>query len=241
MKTDLPLSIIITLNNKNKRFFNLAEDFLKNLNPYCISGLTKQIEKLLLIDFKFMKMLKITHIWIFSQRKLSTFIHFSSVLTSRIISFEVTKFVLKKEFYKKKNSKNRCLENIFLFLNNISENSNFGVFLNKYLRKIVPIKKNTEVISGKFSRCILFDFDDESKIMEYRCYDISNSDLFLPRKIRKIKKLIKNKMINKNSQIELCNNLNNCNELYKNKIKNIVRLVEIGPRITSNIINQNCG
>jgi hypothetical protein len=63
----------------------------------------------------------------------------------------------------------------------------------------------------------------------------------LSRKIRKIKKLIKNKIISKNSQKELCNNLNNYDELYKNKIKNIVRLVEIGPRITSNIINQNCG
>ena len=189
MKFYKPLSVVLILNNRNKRFVELAKDFFKSLKPFCISGLTKYIEKILSIDFSSIKTLKITHIWIFSQCKLSIFLHFSSIFSGRILSFEIIKFILKKELFPIKNVKNDNYKNIFLFLNNLSEKSSLGIFLNKQLRKIVPVERNAKIILEKFSKIILFDFDDDLEIMEYRCYTINNTSLLLPRKVRKLKKL----------------------------------------------------
>jgi hypothetical protein len=53
----------------------------------------------------------------------------------------------------------------------------------------VPVERNAKIILEKFSKIILFDFDDDLEIMEYRCYTINNTSLLLPRKVRKLKKL----------------------------------------------------
>lgn len=234
-----PLSIVFLWNNKNKRFFRLAQDFSKSLYPFCISGLTKYIEKIISTDFKSIKLLKLTHIWIFSYRKLSMFIHFSSVFSSRILSFDIIKFILKKEFERKKTFKPKNEQNIFLFLNNISENSNLGLFLNKQFRKIIPVERNKEIILKKTSKCILFDFDDSLEIMEFRCYSIISNSLLLPRKVRKLKKFKKMDITcsaNTVSQ-KYCTGSNAVQKvLIRNKIKNNVRVIEIGPRITTKIL-----
>jgi len=235
-----PLSIILLWNKKNKRFHSLAQDFFKSLYPFCISGLTKNIEKIISIDFKSIKTLKITHIWIFSYRKLSMFFHFSSIFSNRILSFEIIKFVLKKEFNEKRNFYNKDYKNIFLFLNNISEKSILGILLNKQLRKIIPVEKNKKVILKNNSKCILFDFDDFLEIMEFRCYSITNNNLLLPRKTRKLKKLKKikkNYNFNPIDQKEYFNTKTLLTDSNRNNIKNIVRVIEIGPRITTKILN----
>jgi len=222
-----PLSIILLWNKKNKRFHNLAQDFFKSLYPFCISGLTKNIEKIISIDLKSIKLLKITHIWIFSYRKLSMFVHFSSIFSNRILSFEIIKFVLKKEFNEKWNFKNKDYKNIFLFLN-------------KQLRKIIPVEKNKKVILKNNSKCLLFDFDDFLEIMEFRCYSITNNNLLLSRKTRKLKKLKKIKKIYNFKPIdqkEYFNSKTLLTDSIRNNIKNIVRVIEIGPRITTKILN----
>ena len=234
----MPLSTILLFGNKNKELFALAKDFYKNLKPFSISGLTKHIEKIIVNDSLTLKRLKITHIWIFSHRKLSMFIHFSSLFSTRILSFEIIKFVLKKEFFNANTVSNKNFANIFLFLNNISDNSELGIILNKHLRKIVPIKKNEEIILKGSSRCILFDFDDTLETMEYRCYSLNNNNLLLPRKIRKIKKLKKLYKGYGNDIItpSILSNVDSTSvKVYKNRIKNIVRITEIGPRISTKI------
>ena len=236
MKSKNPLSLILLFVHKNKRFFNLVQDFSLSLTPFSISGLTKYLEKIISVDLNLAKLLKITHIWIFSQRKLSMFVHFSPLFTKKTLSFEITRFVLKKEFPGQKNLKSNIHSNVFLFLNNISDKSELGIFLNKNLRKLLPIKKDTENILGNFSRCILFDFNSISEILEYRCYHVCNNNLIIPRTIRK---LIKFK---KNSQAILSNKKKlSCYSIFKDKlridrIKNIIRVVEIGPRLTIKIV-----
>lgn len=224
------------LNNRNKRFMELAQDFFKSLKPFCVSGLTNYIEKIISIDVGSIKTLKITHIWIFSQCKLSMFLHFSSIFSGRILSFEIIKFILKKECFPFKHLKNGNYRNIFLFLNNLSEKSSLGIFLNKQFRKIVPVERNSKIILEKFSKIILFDFDDDLEIMEYRCYIISNTSLLLPRKVRKLKKLNRyftgNTIIKKNFFEETSENKRLCSDV----IKNAVRIIEIGPRITTKLL-----
>ena len=93
MKKSDPLSIILILNNRNKRFLSLVQDFSKSLNPFSVSGLTRYMEKIISIDIKTVKILKITHIWIFSRCKLSMFLHFSNIFSLHIphISFCIFK------------------------------------------------------------------------------------------------------------------------------------------------------
>ena len=238
MKKSEPLSIILILNNRNKRFLGLVQDFSKSLNPFSVSGLTRYMEKIISIDIKTVKILKITHIWIFSQCKLSMFLHFSNIFSSRILSFEILKFILKKEFFGKKNFKDDAYKNTFLFLNNISEKSNLGMFLNKHLRKVLTLEKKKEIILENFSKIILFDFDNDLNIMDYRCYIIGNNSLLLPRKVRKLKKLKKNLMENKLMDETYFDKLTTFQKYCKNKIKNIVRIIEIGPRITAKILKK---
>jgi len=124
-------------------------------------------------------------------------------------------------------------------LNNISENSNLGLFLNKQFRKIIPVERNKEIILKKTSKCILFDFDDSLEIMEFRCYSIISNSLLLPRKVRKLKKFKKMDITcsaNTVSQ-KYCTGSNAVQKvLIRNKIKNNVRVIEIGPRITTKIL-----
>ena len=238
MKKSDPLSIILILNNRNKRFLSLVQDFSKSLNPFSVSGLTRYMEKIISIDFKTVKILKITHIWIFSRCKLSMFLHFSNIFSSRILSFEILKFILKKEFFGKKNFRDETYKNTFLFLNNISEKSNLGMFLNKHLRRVLPLEKKKEIILENFSKIILFDFDNDLNIMDYRCYIIGNNSLLLPRKFRKLKKLKKNFVEHKLMDKTYFDKLTTFHKFYKNKIKNIVRIIEIGPRITAKILKK---
>jgi len=235
MKSKNPLSLILLFFHKNKRFFNLVQDFSLSLNPFSISGLTKYIEKIISIDFNLARLLNVTHIWIFSQRRLSMFVHFSPLFTKKTLTFEITNFILKNEFPGQKNLKSNNSLNIFLFLNNISDKSELGIFLNKNLAKLLPIKKNTEDILGKSSRCILFDFDPISEIMEYRCYLIGNNNLMIPRTMRKLKKIKKNCKTILPQKRESTNNSIINDKLKVNKIRKIVRVVEIGPRITIKI------
>jgi hypothetical protein len=238
MKKSEPLSIILILNNRNKRFLGLVQDFSKSLNPFSVSGLTRYMEKIISIDLKTLKILKLTHIWIFSQCKLSMFLHFSNIFSSRILSFEILKFILKKEFFGKKNFRDEAYKNTFLFLNNISEKSNLGMFLNKQLRRVLPLEKKKEIILENFSKIILFDFDNDLNIMEYRCYIIGNNSLLLPRKVRKLKKLKKNLMEKNLMDETYFDKLTNFQKYCKNNIKNIVRIIEIGPRITAKILKK---
>lgn len=240
MELKRPMSVVLMLKNKNRRFFLLAKDFFKSLSPFCISGLTKNIEQFLCIDIKSIRFLRLSHIWIFSQRRLSLFIHFSSIFSGRFLSLEVFRFVLKKEFSSKRNLKNRSFSNIFLFLNNVSEKTDLGIFINKQLRDIIPIETDAKKILGNNSKCLLFDFNDSLEILEFRCYSIANTTLLLPRKIRKrnkMKKIARNNdtdnLYSKNSENE--RSLANKNSQEKNK--NIVRIIEIGPRISAKILN----
>jgi len=85
----------------------------------------------------------------------------------------------------------------------------------------------------------LFDFNNSLEIMEFRCYSIISNSLLLPRKVRKLKKLKK---------IDTACNVNMVPPKYctggnvvqkvsiKNTIKNNVRVIEIGPRITTKIL-----
>ena len=241
MKLKEPLSIVVVLKNNNRRFFSLAQDFFKCLSPFCISGLTKNIEKLMCINLKTIKLLKLSHIWIFSQCRLSMFIHFSSIFSNHFLSFEIMRFALKKEF-SKKSTGNKVFASIFLFLNNISLKSDLGVFLSKQLRKIVPIETNAKKIIENISKCILFDFNDSLKIMEFRCYAINNNYLLLSRKARKLNKL---KKINQHNNIhryasgKCKNNPLLFKRLGQQQQKNTIRIIEIGPRFTTKILNLN--
>lgn len=239
MNFEEPLSLSLMLPCKNKRFFNLVKDFSRNLNPFNISGLTPYIEKIILVDLKVLKVLKITHIWIFSQHRLSTFFHFSSIFSHQVLSFEIIKFSLKKEFYRKKNFCLKKHTNIFLFLNNVTEKSELGIFLNKHLRTIVPVKKNVDTILDSFSKCILFDFDETSKIMEYRCYIISNKNLILSRELRK-NRILKRMEKKFNTRTMMKRSLPNNSVFFKesnaSKIRSLVRIIEIGPRITMKVL-----
>jgi hypothetical protein len=165
------------------------------------------------------------------------FLHFSNIFSSRILSFEILKFILKKEFFGKK-FRDETYKNTFLFLNNISEKSNLGMFLNKHLRRVLPLEKKKEIILENFSKIILFDFDNDLNIMDYRCYIIGNNSLLLPRKFRKLKKLKKNFVEYKLMDKTYFDKLTTFHKFYKNKIKNIVRIIEIGPRITAKILKK---
>ena len=173
-----------------------------------MTDLLYHLEKIISVDLNLAKLLKITHIWIFSQRKLSLFVHFSPLFTRKTLSFEITRYTLKKEFPGQKKLKSNIQSNVFLFLNNISEKSELGIFLNKNLRKLLPIKKDTQNIIGNFSRCILFDFNPISEILEYRCYLICNNNLIIPINFNNpkkilliIDKIINNKKFNYNFKI----------------------------------------
>lgn len=244
MKSKEPLSIVLVLKNNNRRFFSLAQDFFKCLSPFCISGLTKNIEKLLCINLKTIKLLKSSHIWIFSQCRLSMFIHFSSIFSNHFLSFEIMRFALKKEFFKKSTG-NKVFANTFLFLNNISLKSDLGVFLSKQLRKIVPVETNAKKIIENISKCILFDFNDSLKIMEFRCYAINNNYLLLSRRARKLKKLKKINQYNNKHKYALGKFKNNLPLIKRSgrqqqqQKKNTIRIIEMGPRFTTKILNLN--
>jgi hypothetical protein len=74
--------------------------------------------------------------------------------------------------------------------------------------------------------------------MDYRCYIIGNNSLLLPRKFRKLKKLKKNFVEYKLMDKTYFDKLTTFHKFYKNKIKNIVRIIEIGPRITAKILKK---
>jgi len=236
MRLNNPLSLILLFDHKNKRFFNLVQDFSLSLSPFSISGLTRHLEKIISVDLNLAKLLKITHIWIFSQRKLSLFVHFSPLFTRKTLSFEITRYTLKKEFPGQKKLKSNIQSNVFLFLNNISEKSELGIFLNKNLRKLLPIKKDTQTIIGNFSRCILFDFNPISEILEYRCYLICNNNLIIPRTLRKLIKFKKNPKVIFSNKNKLSFHSVFKDKLRIDQIKNIIRVVEIGPRLTIKIL-----
>lgn len=75
--------------------------------------------------------------------------------------------------------------------------------------------------------------------MEFRCYAIVNTTLLLPRKIRKrkkIKKITGNYFTGYPCPISCENEQFLANKNNQEKNKNIVRIIEIGPRISTKIL-----
>mmetsp|Transcript_46972 Transcript_46972/g.96048 ORF Transcript_46972/g.96048 Transcript_46972/m.96048 type:complete len:243 (-) Transcript_46972:1710-2438(-) len=229
-------SLLIFERSKNKRFLSLANEVGYLLDPYKITGLPRPIEKIVLKNPNLASKMKISHIWIFYQKNFFFFITIVKPPQGPLITFEVTKFALKKEIgnsFPEKDSKNFTP---LLLLNNFSSNKKEGSFIKEILKTLFPIQKSKCVFLTKFLKIILIDYNDFDKKIEFRCYKITRSLILLPRWLRKKKKQRKRKY----EKLPLITPVTRSRTLLglntESRI-NLIRPEEIGPRLSGNLLD----
>jgi len=224
MKSDGKFLFIHAEKAIDKKLFILAKNisiFFKIIN---VSRLPIKIEKLILKSNELLRKLRINNIWYFSQRKKFSFLSLINSVDSRILVSKIVKFSIQKELAVNKFKENFRQKKFFLILNNFTDCTNSNLFITSFFKNLFGVeKKRTDY--ENISKIFFVDFNEKKKILEFRFYNITSSNILLNRNCRK----------NKSKVYQVSKKKNQLNHEHWSR-KKFLRIKEIGPRITVKIL-----
>jgi len=224
MKSDGNFLFINTEKAIDKKLFILAKNisiFFKIIN---VSRLPIKIEKWILKSNELLRKLRINNIWYFSQRKKFSFLSLINSTDNRILVSKIIKFSIQKELAVNKFKESFRQKKFFLILNNFIDCRNSNLFINSFFKNLFGVeKKRTDY--QNISKIFFVDFNEKKKILEFRFYNTTSSNILLDRNCRK----------NKIKACQVSKKKNQLNNGHWSR-KKFLRIKEIGPRITVKIL-----
>jgi len=220
-------------NQKNKIFLkNLKEMFRTNF----LKILPKYLEKIMIHLPSVAKKFNIDYMWLFYEKNFSFFLNIFSNPNGPFFSFEVVRFVLKKEFSSPKKKKEQKSERILIFNNFLNKDSKI-LILENLLKNMLDEKKTIKNPFKNNISVVLIDLVNDNHSIEFRYYNLYRLNLLIPRELRRNRET-ESISIKKKKNLEFSNKIRKNSEEYSfredPKIKKIfsLKVVEIGPRFT---------
>ena len=220
-------------NQKNKIFLkNLKEVFRTNF----LKILPKYLEKIMIHLPSVAKKFNIDYMWLFYEKNFSFFLNIFSNPNGPFFSFEVVRFVLKKEFSSPKKKKVQKSERILIFNNFLNKDSKI-LILENLLKNMLDEKKTIKNPLKNNISVVLIDLVNDNHLIEFRYYNLYRLNLLLPRELRRNSET-ESVSIKKKKNLKFSNKMTKNSEEYSfcenQKIKKIfsLKVVEIGPRFT---------
>jgi hypothetical protein len=220
-------------NQKNKIFIkSLKGMFRKNF----LKILPKYLEKIIIHLPSVAKKFSINYMWLFYEKNFSFFLNIYSNPSGLFFSFEVARFVLKKEFSFKKKKKKQKSERILIF-NNFSNKNSKILILENLLNNMLDEKTTIKNPFKNNISVVLIDLVNDDHLIEFRCYNLYRMNLLIPRKLRR-NNGTESISAKKKSNLQFSNimekNSNKYSFCLDQKIKKIfsLKVIEIGPRFT---------
>nr|UXY87460.1 Brix-domain-containing protein [Cryptomonas sp.] len=229
-----PLVLVISNKIKNKRFFRLVIEFNSFIYLYSVNGLPNPMEEIILKFPSISCKLGFSHVIIFSEKKSRQFIQISGIPRGPSVTFYIVKFAIRREI-SLKCFKNDVQSMPLLLFNDFSYKKEKLLIIYGLIRQLFPNTNINRNFLKKISKSVLFELDPKLNKVEVRVYQIQGIMPIIPRHLRKYKKNYYSKS-DKNYEYEVeKTNTELCTS--KSRYLSLVRMVEIGPRITMKVIN----
>jgi hypothetical protein len=230
---------------KNKKLYFLIHELNCLLKNNSILAFPNFIKKVLLKSSFLLIKIKISFLWIFSEKKFINFLSIFNASNKFIISFQILKFSLKKEIFFLKIKKKNKFKHPLLILNNFPTNNIKDFILTKTFKEIFDGKEKITINKSKIIIILLIEYNIIKKKIEFRVYQIIGSISFLyPRNLRKKlflhhelkKKKKKNKVTDPQKKLYLNSNLSKIFLKNYSESHSSIKTLEIGPRISFKVL-----
>lgn len=193
----VPHSLVIHRGHVGKSVVNLEFDLRRVMEPYTATNV-KVSPKNILKDFVHIAgPLGVTHLLMFTQTEMATYLKVGRIPRGPTLTFKVKQYCLTKDVMsalkKPKSSGTQYKNPPLLVLNGFSANTLPMKLMTTMFQNLFPSINIQKVHLSGIKRCVLLNYDSESKTIDFRHYNIQAAPVGIS---RGVKKLIQTKVPN---------------------------------------------
>ncbi|XKL63238.1 hypothetical protein PGB90_005602 [Kerria lacca] len=255
-----PHSFVIHRGTVGKYILELETDFRKVMDPFTASNL-QVLKKNTLKDFvSISSTLKVSHLIIFTHSDICPYLRIARLPQGPTLMFRIHNYSLARDVLsslkKPMTNKKLFINAPLVILNNFIGNGSHIKLMASVFQNMFPTINITKVKLSDIRRCVMLNYDPETKFIDFRHYAIKAVPVGISRGVKKIVQskipnlakyndisefLIKPSMLSEsemeddpNSHVEVPQKLP-----YRGNIvsqQSSIRLSELGPRLTLQLI-----
>ncbi|XP_038046395.1 suppressor of SWI4 1 homolog isoform X2 [Patiria miniata] len=239
-----------------KSVLQLLLDIRRTMEPYTAASLRTRKKNVLKDFVSVASPLGVTHFMVFTKTDTGTNMRIIKIPRGPTINFKVTQYSLAKDVVSSLKRPNMYASQFryhpLLVLNNFSKDEPHLKLAATILQNMFPSINVHKVQLNKIRRCVLFNYDPETKLIEFRHYSIKLVPVGIS---RSVKKLLKTKVPDLSRYKDVSDFFLNAGQLSESEAeqegpdnevtvpqsmssrgniaaqKSAIRLVEIGPRM----------
>ncbi|XP_033643632.1 suppressor of SWI4 1 homolog [Asterias rubens] len=244
-----------------KSVFQLLLDTRRTMEPYTASNLRARKKNILKDFVSVASSLGVTHFMVFTKSDKSINMRIMRIPRGPTITFKVKEYSLVKDVQSAIKRPNMYAQQFrhhpLLVLNNFSKDEPHLKLAATVLQNMFPSINVHKVHLDKIRRCVLFNYDPETKLIEFRHYSIKLVPVGIS---RSVKKLMKTKVPDLSRYKDVSDFFLNTGQLSESEAeqdgphnevtvpqemttrgniatqKSAIRLVEIGPRMKLQLV-----